>query len=176
MAANIDIYEINVINKTNNMKMETTIKIIPPEGYEFDKEKSTFEEMVFKKIENDLPMSWKELGIIKGYYILSNSNIDNVSMTNAIDVNRNLFPSKKEAEAMVAMAQLCQLRDRWNGGWKPDWENYDELKYCIFSCYGKLEKSTLRGINNPMCFKTQILRNAFMVVFKDLLETAKPFL
>ena len=29
MAANIDICEINVINKTNNMKMETIIKIIP---------------------------------------------------------------------------------------------------------------------------------------------------
>jgi len=158
------------------MKMETTIKIIPPEGYEFDKEKSTLEEIVFKKIENNLPMSWEELGIIKGYYILSNSNIDNVSMTNAVDVNRNLFPSKKEAKAMLAMAQLCQLRDRWNGGWKPDWENNNELKYCIFSCYGKLEKSIFTGSYRPIYFKTPELRNDFIIVFKDLLETAKLFL
>ena len=90
--------------------MEKTIKITSPEGYEVDKEKSTFSEIVFKKIENNLPMSWEELGVIGGYYVSSRSNIDNMSMTNAVDVNQNLFPSKEEAKAMLAMAQLCQLR------------------------------------------------------------------
>ena len=66
MAVNIDICKINVINKTNNMKMETTIKIIPPEGCEVDKEKSTFSENVIKKIEPNLPMSWEELKEVKG--------------------------------------------------------------------------------------------------------------
>ena len=175
MAANTDICETNVINKTNNIKMETTIKIIPPEGYEFDKEKSTLEEIVFKKIENNLPMSWKELGIIKGYYILSNSNIDNLSMTNTVDVNRNLFPSKKEAEAMVAMAQLCQLRDRWNDGWKANWKD-GIVKYCIISFNDILYKDSYCNTHCPMAFKTKEFRDKFMETFKDLLEEAKPFL
>ena len=157
------------------MKMETTIKIIPPEGYEFDKEKSTLEEIVFKKIENNLPMSWEELGIIKGYYILSNSNIDNLSMTNTVDVNRNLFPSKKEAEAMVAMAQLCQLRNAWNGGWKTNWKD-DTVKYCIISFKDILYKYSYYNIHCPMAFKTKEFRDKFMETFKDLLEEAKPFL
>ena len=175
MAVNIDICKINVINKTNNMKMETTIKIIPPEGYEFDKEKSTLEEIVFKKIENNLPMSWEELGIIKGYYISSNSNIDDASMTNAVDVNRNLFPSKKEAEAMLAMAQLCQLRNAWNNGWEANWED-DTVKYCIVSFKNIMYKDSYYHLHRPMFFKTRELRDKFIVTFKDLLETAKPFL
>lgn len=36
------------------------VKITPPEGYEIDKEKSTFEEIVFKPIENDFPKSWEK--------------------------------------------------------------------------------------------------------------------
>ena len=32
------------------------INIIPPNGYEIDKENSTFEKIVFKKISNDMPL------------------------------------------------------------------------------------------------------------------------
>ena len=155
--------------------MEKTIKITPPEGYEIDKEKSTFEEIVFKKIENSLPMSWEELGVVKGYYISVSSDINDIFYTNAIDNNRNVFPTKEEAKAMLAMAQLCQLRDRWNGGWKADWEN-DTEKYCIYSYNCKLEKSAFNYTYNPMAFKTKELRDKFMETFKDLLEEAKPFL
>ena len=155
--------------------MEKTIKITPPEGYEVDKEKSTFSEIVFKKLEPTLPMNWEELGVVGGYYVSSRSNINNMSMTNAVDVNRNLFPTEEEAKAMLAMAQLCQLRDRWNGGWKANWED-DTEKYCICSYSCKLEKSTFNYTYNPMAFKTIELRDKFMETFKDLLEEAKPFL
>lgn len=39
------------------------LKINIPEGYEIDKEKSTFEEIVFKKVEDPftkLPKNWEE--------------------------------------------------------------------------------------------------------------------
>ena len=42
---------------------EKKLKINIPEGYEIDKEKSTFEEIVFKKVEDPfskLPKTWKE--------------------------------------------------------------------------------------------------------------------
>ena len=176
MTANIDICEINVINKIKNMKMETTIKITPPEGYEFDKEKSTFEEIVFKKIENNFPMSWEELKEVKGYFIYQNSNINIYPVIDkAITYNRNVFPSKKEAEAMVAMAQLCQLRNAWNGGWKANWKD-DTVKYCIISLKDILYKDSYCNTHHPMAFKTKELRDKFMETFKDLLEEAKPFL
>ena len=153
--------------------MEKTIKITPPEGYEVDKEKSTFNEIVFKKLEPNFPMSWEELKEVKGCFIYQN-NVHSV-IDKAIDRNRNVFPTKEEAKAMLAMAQLCQLRDAWNGGWKADWEN-DTEKYCIYSYNCKLEKSAFNYTYNPMAFKTEELRNKFMETFKDLLEEAKPFL
>ena len=155
--------------------MEKTIKITPPEGYEVDKEKSTFEEIVFKKIEPNLPMSWKELGMVKGYYISAGSNINLVFNKTAIDSDRNIFPTRKEARAMRAMAQLCQLRDRWNDGWKADWQDSTE-KYCIYSYGCELDNSTFMHTYNPMSFKTRELRDKFMETFNDLLEEAKPFL
>ena len=155
--------------------MEKTIKITPPKGYEVDKEKSTFEEIVFKKIENNLPMSWKELGAVKGYYILADSNIDCLSNINTIDDNRNVFPTKEEAKAMLAMAQLCQLRDRWNGEWRANWED-DTKKYCIISYKNILCTDFYYYASTSMVFKTKELRDKFMETFKDLLEEAKPFL
>ena len=156
--------------------MEKTVKITPPEGYEVDKEKSTFSEIVFKKLEPKLPMSWEELKEVKGYFIHQNSDINIHPMIDkAVAYNRNVFPTNEEAKAMLAMAQLCQLRDAWNGGWKADWEN-DTEKYCIYSYNCKLEKSAFNYTYNPMAFKTEELRNKFMETFKDLLEEAKPFL
>ena len=155
--------------------MEKTIKITPPEGYEVDKEKSTFNEIVFKKLEPNLPMSWEELGVVKGYYILANSNINDIFYTNAVDNNRNVFPTKEEAKAMLAMAQLCQLRDRWNDGWKADWKD-GTVKYCIGSFKNVVYKDSYYNTSTPMAFKTKELRDKFMETFKDLLEEAKPFL
>ena len=156
--------------------MEKTIKITPPEGYEVDKEKSTFSEIVFKKLEPKLPMSWEELKEVKGYFIHQNSDINIHPMIDkAVAYNRNVFPTNEEAKAMRAMAQLCQLRDRWNDGWKPDWDDCTE-KHCIVSYVNVLYKGICYHISYPMAFKTIELRDKFMETFKDLLEEAKPFL
>ena len=48
---------------------EKSINISIPEGYEIDKEKSTFTKIVFKKIESKLPMSFDEM-IIPEYYVV----------------------------------------------------------------------------------------------------------
>lgn len=154
--------------------MEKTIKITPPEGYEVDKEKSTFSEIVFKKLEPNLPMSWEELKEVKGYFIYQN-NVHSV-IDKAIDRNRNIFPTKEEAKAMLAMAQLCQLRDRWNGGWKPDWKDDNTPKYCIVSHKNILYTDFCYNTSTSIAFKTRELRDKFMETFKDLLEEAKPFL
>ena len=155
--------------------MEKTIKITPPEGYEIDKEKSTFDKIVFKKIENNLPMSWEELKRVKGYYVSSDLDMLYCNYYPTRKVTRNLFPTEEEAKAMLAMAQLCQLRDAWNSGWKPDWEENTQ-KYCIVSYKSILYRDIHCNASRVMAFKTRELRDKFMETFKDLLEEAKPFL
>ena len=39
--------------------MDKEMKIIPPEGYEVDKENSTFECIKFKPIKSQLPKTWR---------------------------------------------------------------------------------------------------------------------
>ena len=155
--------------------MEKTIKITPPEGYEVDKEKSTFSEIVFKKLEPTLPMSFEELEKVGGYFVGSTSAISELHVVDAVYNNRNLFPTKEEAIAMRSMAQLCQLRNAWNGGWKANWKD-DTVKYCIDSFKNILYKDSYYHLHRPMVFKTRELRDKFMETFKDLLEEAKPFL
>lgn len=155
--------------------METKeMKIQVPEGYEIDIEKSTFEKIVFKKIA-DLPKSWEDLIKIDGYYVSSQSDIKYCYENCADSINRNVFPTKEEAEACLALAQLCQLRDRYNGGWKPDWNNVNE-KYIIYFHADKIISGDTYRAQSVLYFKTEELRNKFLENFRGLIETAKPLL
>ena len=153
------------------------LKIEVPQGYEIDKEKSTFEKIVFKKVEKELPKSWEELDIVKGFYVNSLSEIaETGEETCAEEYNRNTFPTKEEAEAVLALAQLCQLRDRYNDGWKPNWRTGSEIKYCIIVDENKIVESQYITLNRVLHFKTPELRDEFLENFRDLIETAKPLL
>lgn len=156
--------------------MEKELKIIAPEGYEIDKENSNLECVRFKTICNRLPMSWEELKKIEGWYVSTCSLTVYGSSEIFGESDKNIFPSKEEAQAMLAMAQLCQLRDAWNNGWKPDWRNSSSLKYCIEIYDEKITTITYTVFNTPMAFKTRELRDEFLKTFRDLLEIAKPFL
>lgn len=152
------------------------MKIQAPEGYEIDREKSTFEKIVFKKIERELPKTWENLKIINGFFVSNLSYIGKAS-DNCITVNqnRNIFPTKEEAKACLALAQLCQLRDRYNDGWKPDWTDNAE-KYCIYFNDNKLDISYSYSAHRVLIFKTVETRDKFLENFSDLIEIAKPLL
>ena len=108
------------------------LKIEVPNGYAVDKENSTFEKIVFKKVEKELPKTWKEFGEVKGWFVDNMCEIDYYSEGHSTDArDKNLFPTEEEAEACIALAQLCQLRDRYNNGWKPNWGDGGEQKYVI---------------------------------------------
>ena len=153
------------------------MKIQAPEGYEIDRENSTFENIVFKKVEKELPKSWEELKFIDGFYVCGLSRIEKVRHNStAISNNKNIFPTKEEAEACLALAQLCQLRDKYNDGWKPKWRTGSEIKYCIIVDENKIVKSQYITLNQILSFKTKELREKFLENFRDLIEIAKPLL
>ena len=157
--------------------METKeMKIQVPEGYEIDRENSTFEKIVFKKVD-DLPKSWEELEFIDGFFVSSLSDIAKIGNNTTNDKNnKNVFPTKEEAEACLALAQLCQLRDRYNDGWKPDWNITSETKYVIEVSKNTMVKNFYGNRHKILSFKTEELRDKFLENFRDLIETAKPLL
>jgi len=151
-----------------------TLKIEIPQGYEIDKEKSTFESIVFKEIKKRLPKNWEELDRVQGYYIQSNSRV-NQSSVSATDENTNVFATKEQAEAAVAMAQLSQLMKVYNDGWKPDWNDH-EFKYCIYFIGNDIREESLQNSRTFLSFKDEEIRNLFFENFRELIEQAKPLL
>ena len=149
------------------------LNIIAPEGYEIDKENSTFEKIVFKKI-NELPKTWEDLKYISGAYISALSYINTINSIETIPSAKNIFPTKELAEAVLALAQLLQLRDRYNG----DNEGFifNKNNYCISVYNYNIDKSWNAQIQRVLAFRTKELGDEFYNNFKDLIEIAKPLL
>lgn len=115
--------------------METKeVKITIPEGYEIDKEKSTFEKIVFKKKEDTIN-SWEDLEEIKGVFIHYNSNIQEYNRTILCDEDRNVFLNEKYAKSALALAQISQLLPYYDSD--VTWGNA-KYKYCINREYNKI--------------------------------------
>jgi hypothetical protein len=153
-----------------------TLKIKIPKGYEIDKEKSTFENIVFKEAKKELPKSWEDLGEIEGYVISSFSKIALYSkiFTDNYE-SKNTFATKEQAEASIAMAQLSQLMKVYNDGWGPDW-NDDEFKFCIYFIGNNITSQSLQNSKVFLSFKDAEIRDLFLENFRELIETAKPLL
>ena len=132
--------------------------------------------IVFKK--KELPTKWEDLKKLDGFYVGIDSEIDSTSDGDISAINRNVFPTKAEAEACLALSQLCQLRDAYNGEPLADWCDWSDAntKYCICFYEDKICKSKNRGEQNILSFKTDKLRDKFFKNFEDLILTAKPLL
>ena len=119
-----------------------------------------------------LPKSWEELVAFKGFYVDSDCTIDKcMDYTIHID-SRNVFATKEQAEASIAMAQLSQLREVYRDGWKPDFSN-SETKYVIEFYENKIYKDECCGTNNFLSFQSAEVRDEFLENFRDLILTAK---
>ena len=88
--------------------MEKEMKIIPPEGYEIDRENSTFECIKFKKKE---PERWIDSPnrIISGYYIDEDSVIISIDEIPQWEKDKNVFATEEQAKSALAFAQLTQI-------------------------------------------------------------------
>jgi hypothetical protein len=63
--------------------------------------------------------TWANVAVGKeGWYVSSVSTIEENTVVNHSD--RNTFPTREHAEAVLAEAQLMWLRDHYRGGWKPE--------------------------------------------------------
>lgn len=155
--------------------MNKEIKITPPDGYEIDKENSTFEKIVFKEIKKELPKTWEDLGLVTGYYNHAYSHVEDIEC-DTCEENRNVFSTKEEAEASIALAQLSQLKKAYNGDWVADYDIFDQIKYTIEFYKNNITLAHYQNDNHFLSFKTPELRDEFLNNFRDLILKAKPLL
>lgn len=87
----------------------------------------------------------------------------------------DVYINKESEEAFKALKKLVILREFYNEGWEPDWEEED-VKYTIFVAKGELDTGDTYYLNTVLYFKDDRVRDRFLREQWDLLETAKPLL
>ena len=169
------------MNDETVIKVEADELIIEPiNGKVIDLENSDLSvgKIVFKKKENELPTKWEDLKKINGYFVNNQGCIKKDMASPAIN-HKNTFPTKEEAEACLALSQLCQLRDAYNGEPLADWCDLSDsktIKYCIEYYEGKLSYKNYTFTKRILTFKTKELRDKFAENFEYLILTAEPLL
>ena len=163
--------------------MGKEVKIIIPDDYELVQTgKGKWEQ---RKIERKLPKTWEEFckthPIKEDEYFLD-PGVGIAAFGKHSDVfhsrttyNRDILPNKEIAGAILALMQLIQLRNCYNGVWEPDL-NEDEPKYVIVNKRGNLHKIRNATINHVLTFKSEELCDQFFQNFEDLIEIAKPLI
>lgn len=146
--------------------MEKELKIIPPIGYEIDRQKSTFEKIVFKKIP-DNPKTWEDYcSLMKGktmhypdyYYVIVRSFEDAY----------NMFATEERARQFIALGKLLQLRDYWVKG-------YSEFRYALFGTKDGISLCDCSGFSAySLTFPTKEMAKEFKECFGDLIKQAFP--
>jgi len=152
-----------------------TLKIEIPNGFEIDKENSTFEQILFKEIKKQLPKKWEDLELFDGYYKDGNCVINFTQENTTQEKNKDIFATEEQAKASIALSQLSQLREVYRNGWVPDWKN-DIYKFCIEFYADEIYKDHYLFQNHFFSFQDAETRDLFLENFKDLIEQAKPLM
>ena len=157
---------------------EKKLKINIPEGYEIDRENSTFEEIVFKKVEDPfakLPKTWKEYC---KYAKDSQSYHCNPILTHICETRfdgfYNEFSTKERVRQYVALGRLLQLRDYWVGDWKIKSSSLVNTYLIYNNGVRETVVAKIYGENFPLTFPTKEMAEKFKEYFEDLIKKAYP--
>ena len=85
------------------------------------------------------------------------------------------YINEEYERAFEALRKLTILRDFYNEGWKPDWED-EKNKFCIEVENGKPRLEIWRDRSRVLAFKSHEIAYNFLEDQRELLEIAKPLL
>ena len=163
----------------NFSNMDTKkLKINIPEGYEIDRENSTFEEIVFKKVEDPLaklPKTWEEYcKRTQGYISYYGDPTDDDTHEAKFSKFYNEFSTKERAKQYVTLGRLLQLRDYWVGDWKINSSSFANTYLIYNNEVRNTVVAKIYGENFPLTFPTKEMAEKFKECFRDLIKKAYP--
>lgn len=148
--------------------MEKELKIEIPEGYEIDKEQSTFERIVFKKIEVDLPESWLEFSARLTEECV---NVRDIHSKECVMTGLD----RSDAEAHYALLKLHHLRDCYRQGW--DETKNNGMGWVVYvDNRNNLDRIGCSYGKGFLSFQNKEMAEEFAKNFGDLILTAKKLL
>ena len=171
------------ILKTKNQKiMEKERKITAPEGFEIEKVEliDGVAVVTFREKERKLPKTWEEFCKMfpvknEEFYVSDFSNILNrteIGDKRHREEDKNMLPDRATAEAVLALCQLIQLRNAYNGDWVPK-IGYDDM-YTIDFPFGEICEGVQKCMPEVLMFKSSELCDEFLRNFRPLIEKLKP--
>ena len=151
--------------------MEKELKIEIPQGYEIDRQKSTFEKIVFKKIPEN-PKTWEEYcKQAKDYVSYFHTRYPEpcIRKSPSFDGVYCEFSTKERVKQYVALGRLLQLRDYWVKG-------YSEFRYAVYGDWNDCPAicDWRDNIHYPLTFPTNEMAKEFKDCFSDLIKQAFP--
>lgn len=129
---------------------------------------------------NPTPKTWDEFcdrhKIHEEYHIDSDSDIiknEGDYYRNSL-LDRNLLISKEDANQHLVLMQLHRLRDCYRQGWKPNWEDTNTLKYCIFFANKEQNLNIYPSYERRefLSFQSEQLAQEFLNNFRELILQA----
>ena len=132
--------------------------------------------VVFEDLEPQLPNTWEEF--CKNYPIKSGEFlIDSLSQILApgfrdreINVDQNVLPNYKAADAHLAYMQLHQLRNCYRQGWEPE---VDKVSFAIIrSVDGRLDVDRFMYSSRFLSFQSKEIAEKFLHNFRDYIQRA----
>ena len=146
-------------------------------GVKYKAVEETKPEIQFPKTWEEFCENYKCTG--DEYFIDSDSGIQSINkvVPHRVDRNanldKNLCTNLENAEAILALLQLIQLRDCYNRGWKPDFTEEANC-YQIYFNLGVWCFADTAFTRSFLYFKTPELREMFFDNFFDLILKINP--
>ena len=159
---------VEELKKTKKTAMEKELKIEVPKGYEIDRQKSTFEKIIFKKIPEN-PKTWEEYCKQTTGYVSYFFSSPNSIIKSWFEGSYNEFMTEERVKQFVALGKLLQLRDYW--------VKRSKFKDAIgiFTRSDGVIVADNCDINDcALTFPTQEMADKFITCFWDLIKQASP--
>ena len=146
-------------------------------GWVIDRVNSTSECI---KFEREKMLGWREGELLDGYRIDSTCCSLLVESWVRDNASRNIFATKKQAEASLALAMLTQQVKDANGDWEPNWtHNFSgtgDYQWVIEFTYYSPGGRVVQIIVGPklLTFKTKKTAEEFLECNRGLIKKALP--
>lgn len=176
-----------IFRKVEDMESRT-VKLTLEKAKEFYKKGGEFRDLALSAFTEEeltkveLPKTWEEFcsqfKIHGEYCINTDSSIkeENDDYRDPL-YDRSVLPSKKAAEAHLALMQLHQLRDCYRQGWTPDWSDSNKDKYCIiyngaYSGTNSYRIDIYIDVRTFLSFQSEEIAQLFLDNFRNLIKEA----
>lgn len=155
------------------MENQTELNISIPEGYEIDKEKSSFEKIVFKKKEQEVK-TWDDLidrDLSSSSKYITNWSFIHEAVGDKFSCHdKNCFIDEKHAKSALAMAQISQLMPYYGGAITDEEWGDSTTKYVIYRKYSEIELWNATNVFHFLAFHTKEQRDSFYRYNKQLVR------